>query len=43
MFYVVSPRKQEVKEAEAVVAYGWESPELYVRWLGDVRSGVDVP
>jgi len=31
-FYVVSPPKREVK---AVIAYGWESPEFYARWMGD--------
>jgi len=31
-FYVVSSSKREVK---AVIAYGWESPEFYARWMGD--------
>jgi len=31
-FYVISPPK---KEPLAVVAYGWESPEFYARWIGN--------
>jgi hypothetical protein len=31
-FYVVSPLKKDVK---AVIAYGWESPEFYARWMRD--------
>ena len=31
MFYVVSSLTQE---AEAVIAYGWESRQFYVRWFG---------
>ena len=31
-FYVVSPLKKGVK---AVIAYGWESPEFYARWMRD--------
>ena len=31
-FYVVSPTK---REPVAVIAYGWESPEFYARWMGD--------
>ena len=31
-FYVISPPK---KEPLAIVAYGWESPEFYARWMGD--------
>jgi hypothetical protein len=32
MFYIVSSRKHAV---EAIVAYGWESPEFYREWMGD--------
>jgi len=31
-FYIVSSVREDV---EAVVAYGWESPEFYARWLHD--------
>lgn len=31
-FYVVSSL---TKQAEAVIAYGWESPEFYAKWMGD--------
>lgn len=31
-FSVVSPPKSE---PVAVIAYGWESPEFYARWMGD--------
>ena len=31
-FYVVSLLKNDVK---AVIAYGWESPEFYARWMRD--------
>lgn len=31
-FYVVSSSRRDV---EAVVAYGWENPEFYARWMGD--------
>lgn len=30
-FYVIYERKHVV----AVIAYGWESPEFYARWMGD--------
>jgi hypothetical protein len=33
-FYVVSPMKKD-GEPEAVIAYGWESPEFYARWMKD--------
>lgn len=32
MFCVVSSR---TKDVEAVVAYGWESRDFYVKWMGD--------
>ena len=32
MFCVVSSR---TKDMEAVVAYGWESRDFYVKWMGD--------
>lgn len=31
-FYVISSLKKDV---EAVIAYGWERPEFYARWMGD--------
>ena len=31
-FYVVSPSN---KEPLAVIAYGWENPEFYARWMRD--------
>lgn len=31
-FHVVSPLKSE---PVAVIAYGWERPEFYARWMGD--------
>jgi len=31
-FYVVTPSK---KYSLAVIAYGWESPEFYARWMRD--------
>ncbi len=31
-FYILSSLKQDVV---AVIAYGWESPEFYARWMGD--------
>lgn len=31
-FYVVSSRRNDV---EAVIAWGWESPEFYAKWMGD--------
>jgi len=31
-FYVVSSSK---RDAEAVIAYGWESPQFYARWMKD--------
>jgi len=31
-FYVISSIKKDV---EAVIAYGWESPEFYARWMKD--------
>jgi len=31
-FYVVSSFRNN---AEAVIAYGWESPEFYAQWMGD--------
>lgn len=31
-FYVISDRSKNV---EAVIAYGWESPEFYAHWLKD--------
>ena len=31
-FYVVSSLKKDV---EAVIAYGWEGPEFYARWMKD--------
>lgn len=31
-FYVVSSLRKDV---EAVIAYGWESPEFYARWMRD--------
>ena len=31
-FYVVSERRRDV---EAVIAYGWESPKFYARWMKD--------
>ncbi len=31
-FYVISSLKKDV---EAVIAYGWESPEFYARWMGN--------
>jgi len=33
-FYVVSSLKKD-KDVEAVIAYGWESPEFYARWMKD--------
>ena len=36
-FYVVSSLKAD---AEAVIAYGWESSEFYARWMGDVDPNV---
>jgi len=33
-FYVVSSLKKN-KDVEAVIAYGWESPEFYARWMRD--------
>lgn len=32
MFYIVSSRTNGV---EAMVAYGWESRDFYVKWMGD--------
>jgi hypothetical protein len=31
-FYVISPRSDD---ALAVIAYGWESREYYVKWMGE--------
>lgn len=31
-FYVVSSLKKDV---EAIIAYGWESPQFYAEWMGD--------
>jgi len=31
-FYVISSLKKDV---EAVIAYGWESPEFYAQWMKD--------
>ena len=31
-FYVISSLRKDV---EAVIAYGWERPEFYARWMGD--------
>ena len=31
-FYVVSSFR---RDAEAVIAYGWESPEFYAKWMED--------
>ncbi len=31
-FYVISSSKKDVG---AVIAYGWERPEFYARWMGD--------
>ena len=31
-FYVIS---SSIKDVGAVIAYGWERPEFYARWMGD--------